>query len=91
MTVISMVAKELQMSPKDLLKESLKTYLEKRLARVESDIFIIAKKYGVKDIFELDTKIKDGFLTEKEAYGDYFIFDNLGAERQKIKTFLEKF
>jgi len=91
MTVISMVAKELQMSPKDLLKESLKTYLEKRLARVESDIFVIAKKHGVKNIFELDTKINDGFLTEKEAYEDYFIFDNLGAERQKIKIFLEKF
>ena len=90
MTVINAVAKELQMNPKDLLRESLKTYLEKRLARVESDIFIIAKKYGVKDIFELDSKIKKGFISENNTYEDYFVFDNLESERQKIKKFLEK-
>lgn len=90
MTVINAMAKELQMNPKDLLKESLRTYLEKRLNRVESDIFIIAKKYGVKDIFELDSKIKKGFISENNAYEDYFVFDNLESERQKIKKFLEK-
>lgn len=90
MTVINIVAKELQMSPKDLLKESLKTYLEKRLVKVETDIFIIGKRYGVKDVFELDSKIKEGFLSENEAYEDYFVFDNLEAERKKIKRFLGK-
>ncbi|MCX8027946.1 MAG: hypothetical protein N3A62_08865 [Thermodesulfovibrionales bacterium] len=49
MIVIDTIAKELDMKPKDLVKESLKTYLEKRLVKVESDIFIITKKYGVKD------------------------------------------
>jgi len=90
MTVIDMVAKEFQMKPKELLKESLRTYLEKRLSKVEADIFLIAKKYGVKDVFELDTKVKDGIVSEKESYEDYFVFDNLEAEREKIKKFLEK-
>jgi len=90
MTVIDMVAKEFQMKPKELLKESLRTYLEKRLSKVEADIFLIAKKYGVKDVFELDAKVKDGIVSEKESYEDYFAFDNLEAEREKIKKFLEK-
>lgn len=90
MTVIDKVAKELHMKPNELLKESLKTYLEKRLLRIETDIFLIAKKYGVKDVFELDSKVKEGFLTEKEAYEDYFNLDNLEAKREKIKKFLEK-
>jgi hypothetical protein len=90
MTVIDMVAKEFQMKPKELLKESLRTYLEKRLSKVEADIFLIAKKYGVKDVFELDAKVKDGIVSEKESYEDYFVFDNLEAEREKIKKFLEK-
>jgi hypothetical protein len=90
MAVIDAVAKEFNMKPKELLKESLKTYLEKRLSKVEADIFLLAKKYGVKDVFELDSKVKEGIVSEKEAYDDYFVLDNLEAEREKIKKFLEK-
>mgnify|MGYP003544645742 FL=1 len=90
MAVIDKVAKEFHMKPKELMKESLKTYLEKRLSKVEADIFLLAKKYGVKNVFELDSKVKKGFLSEKEAYEDYFNLDNLETERNKIKKFLEK-
>lgn len=90
MAVIDTVAKELHMRPKDLLKESLRTYLEKRLSKVEVDIFILARKYGVKDVFDLDSKFKEGFISEKEGYEDYFTFDNLEAERGKILKFIEK-
>lgn len=90
MAVIDMVAKELHMNPKKLLNESLKSYLEKKLSNVEADIFLLAKKYGVKDVFELDAKVKKGFINEKDAYDDYFTLDNLEAEREKIKKFLEK-
>lgn len=90
MAVIDMVAKELHMKPKELLKESLSTYLEKRLTKVEADIFLLAKKYGVKDVFEFDSKVKEGFISESEAYEDYFVLDNLEAEREKIKKSLEK-
>lgn len=89
MAVIDEVAKELHMKPKELLKESLKTYLEKRLTKVEADIFLLAKKYGIKDVFEFDSKVKAGFIRESDAYEDYFNFDNLEAEREKIKKILE--
>jgi len=88
MAVIDLVAKELHMKPDELLKESLRTYLEKRLAKVEADIYILTKKFGVKDVFEFDSRVKEGFITEEEGYEDYFIFDNLEAEREKIKKFL---
>jgi len=90
MAVIDTVAKELHINPKQLLKESLKVYLEKRLSKVESDIFLITKKYGVKDVFEFDSKVKAGFVSEHEAYEDYFIFDNLETEREKIKKMLKR-
>ena len=90
MAVIDIVAKELHMNPKKLLNESLKSYLEKRLSKVEADIFLIAKKYGVKNVFELDSKVKKGFVSEKNAYDDYFTLDNLEAEREKIKKYLER-
>ncbi len=90
MTVVDMVAKEFHVSPKELLKDSLKTYLHQKLLKIEANIFIIAKKYGVKDVFELDSKAKKGLVTEKDAYDDYFALDNLEAEKEKIKKLLEK-
>ncbi len=50
MANIDAVAKELHMTPKELLEESLKTYLEKRLSKLEADIFLLTKKYKVKDV-----------------------------------------
>ncbi len=90
MAVIDAVAKELHMKPGELLKESLKTYLEQRLSKVEAELFFIAKKYGVHDVFELDARIKGGLVSEREAYDDYFALDNLEAERGKLKRFLEE-
>ncbi|KAA3605613.1 MAG: hypothetical protein D8M57_14840 [Candidatus Scalindua sp. AMX11] len=79
------------MRPNELLHESLRTYLERRLAKVEAEIFALAKKYGVKDVFELDTKVKDGLIKEENAHEDYFNLDNLEADRDKIKKLLEEF
>ena len=90
MTVIEVVAKELDMKPKELMKESLKTYLSQRLSKIEAELFIIAKKHGVNNVFELDSKMKEGIVSEKEAFEDYFTFDNLEAEREKIKKSLER-
>jgi len=85
MAVIDTVAKDLRMKPNDLLKESLNTYLEQRLSKIEAELFLIAKKYGVKDVFEFDKKIKKGLFSEEEAYDDYFTLDNLEAERERLK------
>ena len=44
MTVIDTVAKDLRMKPNDLLKESLNTYLEQRLSKIEAELYLIAKR-----------------------------------------------
>lgn len=90
MSVVDMVAKEFHMSPDEIISESLKIYLHQKLAKIEADIFLIAKRHGVKDVFELDSKVKSGFISEQNAYDDYFTLDNLEAEKEKIKKLLEK-
>lgn len=89
MTLVDTVAKEFHLNPKELIADSLRTYLHQRLSKVEADIFLVAKKYGVKDVFELDLKVKKGLVSEKDAYDDYFALDNLEADRDKIKKLLE--
>ncbi len=90
MATIDIVAKELHMKPNELLHESLRTYLDRRLSKVEAEIFVLVKKYGVKDVFELDTKVKDDLIKEEDAHEDYFNLDNLEADRDKIKRLLEE-
>ncbi|MGR3318478.1 MAG: hypothetical protein ACUZ8O_08355 [Candidatus Anammoxibacter sp.] len=50
MTTIDIVANKLHMKPKELLHESLRTYLDKKLLKIEAEIFSLAKKY-VKKLF----------------------------------------
>ena len=40
---------EFHLNPNELLKESLRIYLHQKLAKIEADIFLIVKKYGVKE------------------------------------------
>jgi len=51
MNAIDGVPKELQINPDDLMKESVRTCLNQKLSKVDSEIFILAGKYGVKDVF----------------------------------------
>lgn len=90
MATIDIVAKELHMKPNELLHESLRTYLCRRLSKIEADIFVLVKKYGVKDVFELDENIHNGLIKEEDAHEDYFNLDNLEADRDKIKKLLEE-
>ena len=90
MDIIDTAANELQINSNELKRESVRGYLEKMLSKVESEIFLIAKKYGVKDVFELDSKVKDGFVSEDDAYDDYFAFDSLEADREKLKKLLKE-
>jgi len=90
MNSIDAVAKELHMNTNELIKESIRTYLMQRLSKVESEIFLLAKKYGVKDALELDDRVKEGLISEKDSYDDYFALDNLEAEKEKIKRLLEE-
>ena len=50
----------------------------------------MAKKYGIKDIFELDAKIEQGIFHEQEAHEDYFRLDFLESKRDKIRHLLEQ-
>ncbi|MGE5340612.1 MAG: hypothetical protein ACM3SY_03940 [Candidatus Omnitrophota bacterium] len=89
MTVIESTAKTLHMNPDVLLKESLEFYIEQKISAIEADIFLIAKKYGVKDVFEMDKRIEEGIVNENEAYDDYFHLDHLEVERRKLKQAVE--
>lgn len=57
---------------------------------VESEIFRIASKYGVKTADELDKLIASGKLTEDKVGEDLFLLDHLIMEKDKLEKTLKK-
>ena len=90
MVALKELAKDLRMKPDELMKESLKVFLGHKLKVIESELFLLAKKYGVRSVLEFDTMVKEGRFHEENAFEDYFKFDNLEAERDLILEHLEK-
>jgi hypothetical protein len=87
---IEELAKDLRMKPDELMKESLETFLKHKLRVIESELFLLAKRYGVRDVQEFDKMIQEGKFHEEDAFEDYFKFDNLEAERDLILEYLDK-
>ena len=84
------LAKDLRMKPDQLMKESLETFLKHKLKVIESELFLLAKRYGVRDVQEFDRMIQEGKFHEEDVFEDYFRFDNLEAERDLILEYLDK-
>ena len=88
MLSVQSIAKEFNVSPKQLMDESLRLYLHQELVKVETELFRYAQKYGVETVTELDKKLQNGFLKEDEIHDDFFVFDHLEYEKERLLKFL---
>lgn len=75
------------MTPKDKSKAII---VIENLRLIESELFRLGSKYGVKTIDELDASIADGKLTEEAAGEDLFRFDYLLSEKDSLEKDLHK-
>ncbi|MDI6810260.1 MAG: hypothetical protein QMD80_01020 [archaeon] len=89
MSALPKISSILNMGEEELEKESLKTYLHIKLRRCESEIFNIAKKYGITSIEEFEDRYKKGEIEEEGTWEDFFRLDHLEAEKEAIKKALE--
>jgi len=89
MSAIPKISSMLNISQEDLEKESVKTYLHFKLVHCESEIFNIAKKYGISSIEEFEERYKKGEIEEEGTWEDFFKLDHLEAEKESIKKALE--
>ena len=78
------IAQELAMSPEALEKASLRAYLEARRRETEAQLFLLAKKHGVQTVQEFDAAVRAGRIRETNGFEDFFAFDRLESERDKI-------
>jgi hypothetical protein len=83
---LEQVAETLQVSPKDLWRQSLDAYLmrEKRLAQL--DIADFQDRYGVTSIAELRQKIERGTIYSHPAWEDLIEWENLASHVQRLDS-----
>ena len=85
MNATAKISTILKITQEELERESLKTYLHTRLRRCESELFNLARKYGVSSIEDFEEEYKRGTIEEERTWGDFFRLDHLEAERESIR------
>jgi hypothetical protein len=89
MNAIPKIAPILRITPEELERESLKTYLHIRLKCCESELFNLARKYGVSSIKDFEEDYRRGTIGEERTWEDFFRLDHLEAKRESLKNALE--
>ena len=89
MNTHSLVAKKLNIKEKELQKESIKTYLEKELLNLKTELFSIAIKYDLKDIKSFEKAVKKGEISENsQTREDFFRWDYLEKKIEDLQKLL---
>lgn len=64
--------------------------LIEKLRLLESEIFSLGAKYGIKTVDDLDLLIEKGILSEKDAGNDLYLFDYLLDEKENLEKELKR-
>jgi hypothetical protein len=87
--ILSTVARELGISEDDLLKQGLRSVLERQLREVKAEIFAISGRYGVSSVTEMDARYRDGTQEEANSWRDLQRLDHLEHKRDCLLQLLE--
>jgi len=90
MSVISRASRVLGMDESTLEKESLRTFLRKKIREYEAEMIEIHRKYGVRSAREFEKLYELGKLSEEETLDDFFKLDYLESQVEKIKALLRE-
>jgi len=86
---INDLAKKLNLSAEEMIKESLKVFLEKKLRELKVEIFKIRSKYGVSSVEEFEELYKKGEIEEKDTWQDLQRLDHLEFKKEEIEKALQ--
>jgi hypothetical protein len=87
---IDSVAKQLNLSRDEMIRESLRFYLEKMIRELKTDIYKIRTKYGVSSIEDFEEKYKKGEIEEKDSWQEFQKLDHLEFKKEELEKALAK-
>ena len=87
--LLSAVAQEFHLSEDDLLRESVRTLLERQLGRIKAEIFEIRGRYGISSVEDMETRYREDTLEEADSWRDLQQLDRLEYKRDRLVQLLE--
>lgn len=85
------LAQTLNISKKTLESKASEILLLSELRRIETEIFSLTEKYGVKSLKEMDNLIAKGKLSEERVSEDFFKFDFLLERKNGVEKLLKSY
>ncbi len=87
--MINSISVNMGIPKKDIIKEGIIAFLEKKLKEIKSEIYEISSKYHVNSIREFDELYKKGLIEEKLSWRDYQKLDHLEFKKEQIEKILK--
>jgi hypothetical protein len=82
------LAKKLNLSREEIIRESLQFYLGKKIREIKTDIYKIRSKYGVSSIEDFEEKYKKGEIEEKDSWQEFQQLDHLEYKKEELEKTL---
>ena len=84
------IANILEKPEKDIERESLGTFLDITLKKLLAEQLVILKKYGVKNLDEMESFYREKKLDEKDTFGDFFDLAHIESEISSVRKAIKK-
>jgi len=80
---IKVIAKELGLSEDELMKQSLVTFLERKLKEIKAEIYKIMNKYMISSIEDFERLYEKVKIEEKDSFEDFKRLDHLEFKKKR--------
>ena len=87
--ILSTVARELQLTEADLVRQGVRALLERQLVQLRAELFQIYGRYGVRSVEDMEARYQEGTLDEATSWRDFQRLDHLEFERDRLGKLLE--
>ena len=84
------IAKEFALSEEELQRKSLRAFLLEQLRLLEAERKARCAKFGVKDLWEMETLFVEGKVEEEDMLENFQEVDYLTARLERVKAMLEE-
>ena len=86
----TVIAKEFAITEEELQRKSLRAFLLEQLRLLEAERKARCAKFGVKDLWEMETLFVEGKVEEEEMLEDFQEVDYLTDRVERIKAMLKE-
>ena len=85
---LAVAAEKLNISKEEMIRESLKVFLEKKLREIKTEMYEIRVKYKVSSVEEFEELYRRGQIEEKDTWQELQRLDHLEFKKDEIEGIL---